>query len=236
MKFKLSLLTSMLFIGLVYGLSYHYVVMLIFGENELIHCVVSGILFSLIMYFVSIRVFRRFYDLKEINKNLEKNIDTDKLTSLYNRSAFDNDILNISEYKAYSLIFIDIDNFRRFNNEFGHKAGDIVLQKVSQTIKNNIRCDDRAYRYGGEEIIILLKNCNKYKAFEIAEKIRINISKIDNFPLPSITVSLGVANYPEDGDDISNIVESSDNALLTAKMSGENCTITYNSKICCSLQ
>lgn len=179
------------------------------------------------MYFVSIRVFRRFYDLKEINKNLKKNIDTDKLTSLYNRRAFDNDILNISKDKTYSLIFIDIDNFRRFNNEFSHKAGDIVLQKVSGTIKNNIRCDDRAYRYGGEEIVILLKKCNKNKAFEIAEKIRINISKIDNSPLPSITVSLGVANYPEDGDDILNIVESSDNALSAAKRSGKNCTVTY---------
>lgn len=235
MKFKLLLLISMILMGIVYGLLYHYIVMPLFG-NELIHCVLSGIILALITYFVTIKIFNRFYKLKEINMKLEKNMLIDKLTNLHNRRAFDDDIIKIQKDNTYSLIFIDIDNFRRFNNEFGHKAGDIVLQKVSLTIKKSIRYDDKAYRYGGEEIVVLLKNCDKNKAFEIAEKIRINISKINNSPLPSITVSLGVANYPEDGNNISSIVESSDNALLTAKRSGKNCTVTYNSKTCHSLQ
>lgn len=235
MKFKLSLLISMLSIGIVYGLLYHYVVMPIFG-SKLIHYVISGIILGLITYFVTISIFEKFYKLKEINKNLEKSSIIDKLTNLHNRRVFDNDLMKIQKDKTYSLIFIDIDNFRRFNNEFGHKVGDKVVQKVSETIKNNIRCDDRAYRYGGEEIVILLKNCYKNKAFEIAEKIRINISKINNSPLPSITVSLGVANYPQYGNNISNIVELSDKALLTAKKSGKNCTVTYNSKTFHSLQ
>ena len=135
--------------------------------------------------------------------------------------------MKIQKDKNYSLIFMDIDNFRSFNNEYGHKIGDRVLQQVSQTIKSSIRSNDRAYRYGGEELVILLDNCPKDVAFKIAEKIRININKIDTSPLPSITVSLGVATYPEDGDNILNVVEASDNALLTAKKSGKNTTVMY---------
>ncbi len=73
-----------------------------------------------------------------------------------------------------------------------------------------------------------MKNYNKQNAFKIAEKIRISISKIDNFPLPAITVSQGVAGYPEDGGNIPDVVEASDNALLIAKRSGKNCTVIYN--------
>lgn len=226
----LRLLISMLITGLAYGSLYHYIIMPLL-HGELIHCISSGIIFSLINYFIIIRIYKRFYELQKVNKTLKKSINVDKLTTLYNRRAFDDDILKLSKYETYSLIFVDIDNFRRFNNEFGHKSGDIILHKVSQIIKNNIRDSDKAYRYGGEEIVILLKDCDKIKAFEIAEKIRKNISKFDNSPLPSTTISLGVANYPEDGTNFSDIVEYSDKALLFAKRSGKNCTITYNSTL-----
>ena len=226
MKFKLSLLVYMLYIGIVYGLLYHYLIMPV-PSNGLIHCIISGIAFALLTYIVTIRILERDYTLKESINTLEKNIVIDVLTGLYNRRAFDNEIMKIQKDKNYSLIFMDIDNFRSFNNEYGHKIGDRVLQQVSQTIKSSIRSNDRAYRYGGEELVILLDNCPKDVAFKIAEKIRININKIDTSPLPSITVSLGVATYPEDGDNILNVVEASDNALLTAKKSGKNTTVMY---------
>lgn len=216
----------MLFAGLCYGLIFHYLIMPLLG-SELIHCLSSGLVFGILNYFLAIKIYRSLHELKKANSTLTKNINTDKLTMLYNRRAFDNDIFKIPHNRTYSLIFLDIDNFRKFNNEFGHKAGDIVLQRVSQTIKESIRCEDRAYRYGGEEIVILLMDCNKDKACDIAEKIRKNISCIDNTPLPSITVSIGVANCPDDGTYISNIVVASDSALLKAKKSGKNCTIAY---------
>lgn len=224
---RLILLTSMILIGLTYGLLYHYMFMPLFG-SELLHCIASGTIFGLINYFVSIKVYKKFHKLEEINNNLKKSINIDKLSSLLNRRALDNDIKSIPKNETYSLIFIDIDNFRKFNNEFGHKTGDIVLQKVAQTIINNIRCDDKAYRYGGEEFVILLKDCDKNNSFKIAEKIRINISKIDNSPFPPITISLGVASYPEDGTNFSEIAEASDMALLQAKKSGKNCTLIYS--------
>jgi len=227
LKLHLSLLISMLFTGSVFGILYHYMVMPLFG-SELTRCISSGTIFGLINYFICIGIYKKFYELKKVNITLEKKVYIDRLTTLFNRSALDNDMLQISNSETYSLVFIDIDNFRRFNNEYGHKAGDVVLQKASDTIKNTIRSFDRAYRYGGDEFVILLKDYNKINVLSIVGKIRINISEIDNSPLPSITVSCGVASYPEDGDNFSKIIAASDSALLDAKKSGKNRTIIYN--------
>lgn len=123
---------------------------------------------------------------------------------------------------TYSIIFIDIDNFKNFNNSFGHQIGDTVLKKVGQTIKATVRSNDSVYRYGGEEIVIILNDCDKKNAFAIAEKVRLNISELDNSPFPVITISLGISSYPEDGTEIDKIIEASDMALLTAKKLGKN--------------
>ena len=226
MKFKLALFIALLTIGVIYGLLYHYTLMPIF-DSGLVNCLTAGSVFALTTYIITIGLFEKYKKLKEINNCLEKDIVMDKFTGLFNRRALEGDMLNMSKDKTYSFIFLDIDNYRIFNNKFGHKAGDRVLQLVGEAIKSSIRATDRVYRYGGEEIVIILENCPKYKAYNIAEKIRTKISKIDVAPLPHITVSLGVANYPEDGDSICNALEASDKAMLTAKKRGKNCTVTY---------
>lgn len=187
-----------------------------------------GITFGLLNYLVSYKIYIKYSLLKETNNALKQELQLDNLTGLFNRGSFEKDLPEISNNDCYSLVFIDIDNFRIFNNEFSHKAGDIVLKKVSQTIKANIRSKDAVYRYGGEEIIIILKDCSKKNALDIAEKIRININQQDNSPYPKIAVSLGVSNYPEDGNVYNEILEACDNALLLAKKSGKNRTLAYN--------
>nr|WP_312578895.1 GGDEF domain-containing protein [Sedimentibacter sp.] len=221
LTFKSSLLIGMLSLGAGYGLLYHFIIMPLIG-NELVHCLGQGVIFGLINYLMSIGLYKKYHTLKNSNKLLKKKLDMDKLTGLLNRGAFDNDIMGLSLDESYSIIFIDIDNFRKFNNKFGHQVGDIVLQKVSREIRNSIRVSDKAYRYGGEEIVILLKDCNRKKALEIAEKVRLNINELNNNPYPSITISLGVASYPDDGKHADEIIKASDNALLTAKRLGKN--------------
>ncbi|HCX63242.1 MAG TPA: GGDEF domain-containing protein [Clostridiales bacterium] len=211
----------MLSLGAGYGLLYHFIIMPLIG-SELVHCLGQGVIFGLINYLMSIGLYKRYHTLKNSNKLLKKKLDIDKLTGLLNRGAFDNDIMGLSLDESYSIIFIDIDNFRKFNNEFGHQVGDLVLQKVSREIRNSIRVSDKAYRYGGEEIVILLKDCNRRKTLEIAEKVRLNINELNNNPYPSITISLGVASYPDDGKHADEIIKASDNALLTAKRLGKN--------------
>lgn len=212
----------MLILGIGYGIVYHYLAMPLFGDSLFVQCLGFGTIYGLITFFIVLNITQKYYELEKDNRNLKRDMNIDKLTGLYNRRAFDQDIKKMAKEKAYSLIFIDVDNFRKFNNEYGHDLGDAVLQKVSETIKNNVRQNDRVYRYGGEEIIVVLKNCSKINAIQIGEKIRGNISSIDNSPQSSITISLGVASYPDDGEDISTIIKLSDKALLKAKKSGKN--------------
>jgi diguanylate cyclase len=187
-----------------------------------------GVLFGLINYFAVQKIYKYYKSLREINMNLHLELKTDKLTGLLNRRSFEDDIRHLKHNERYSLIFIDIDNFRSFNNRFGHQIGDLVLNKVAQIIIKSVRPQDKVYRYGGEEIVILLKNCHKKHAYRIAERIRKNICNLDNSPYPRITVSLGISSCPEDGENIDNIILSSDKALLLAKNHGKNCSVIYN--------
>ncbi|OLS01964.1 GGDEF domain-containing protein [Tissierella creatinophila] len=216
-----AILISMLIIGLVYGLTYHVIIMPLLG-SRLILCIIQSIGFGLINYFAAIAIYKKYNVLQKSNTLLQKTLQIDKLTGLFNRRSFDNHIQKLPLDDTYSIIFIDIDNFKNFNNSFGHQIGDTVLKKVGQTIKATVRSNDSVYRYGGEEIVIILNDCDKKNAFAIAEKVRLNISELDNSPFPVITISLGISSYPEDGTEIDKIIEASDMALLTAKKLGKN--------------
>lgn len=185
-----------------------------------------GVLYGLTNFILFAIYDKRLNKIKKLNQQLKFGLLTDNLTGLLNRRAFDQDIKKVNNSGVYSLIFTDIDNFRDFNNHFGHDIGDMVLKKVGHKIKACVRATDRVYRYGGEEIIILLLDCDKKNAIKMAEKIRLEISKLDNQEFPQITLSLGVSSYPDDGRYIQDILIASDKALLKAKLSGKNCTVS----------
>jgi len=190
-----------------------------------------SIIFGVLYYLSFLRICSKYDLLKETNKQLLADLKIDKLTGLFNRGTFDLDLKNILDSEVYSAIFIDIDDFRNFNNEYGHSVGDKVLIEVIETIGKGIRKNDRAYRYGGEEIVIILKGCDKEKAFIVAEKIRSNVSSIDNSPLPKITISLGVSGYPDDGQNVEDIIQACDEALLYAKKNGKNKTVMFDKNL-----
>ena len=221
-----KLLVTIIGLWLIFGLVYHTIIMQIFN-NQLFYCLLLFLILGLINYFV-IYIYRgKYYNLCNSNKMLQNSLDLDALTGLFNRAAFEKHMFTMDETELYSMIFADIDNFRNFNNYYGHDIGDMVLQKVSEMINSTVRSVDRVYRYGGEEIIVLLKDCNKEDAINIAEKIRLNVMNMDNEPFPNVTISLGVSTFPEDSDDIKQIIKASDSALLNAKNSGKNCTWIY---------
>lgn len=228
MKVKLSMNTlglfvAVLFLGLAFSLLYHEVLMRLF-TNNLIHCMAMGVLFGFTSFFLALIFFKRYIRLEKTNRVLELDTLTDKLTGLLNRRALENDIETFKQ--NYSCIFIDIDNFRDFNNKFGHKVGDQILKTVGNTIKNEVRQEDSVYRYGGEEIVVLLRNCNKVNALHIAEKIRLKVNRIEYKHYPRITLSIGISSNPEDGEEIKSVIESSDMAMLKAKKQGKNRTVT----------
>lgn len=232
MRYKVNaeIVISIVILSIINGLILKKVILHGY-DISLMHCIFLALIFGLLYYISFLRIYSKYNLLKETNKLLIKELEIDKLTELFNRRTFNEDIKNMSDYEKYATIFIDIDNFRNFNNEYGHSVGDTVLKNVSKAIKNSIRKNDRTYRYGGEEIVIILKDCDKEKAFTVAEKVRNNVSSIDNAPFPKITISLGVSGYPIDGTNIDEVVQACDKALLHAKKNGKNKTVVFNENI-----
>ena len=165
-------------------------------------------------------------ELKIINAELEKTATTDILTGTYNRRKFEDDLDFIISKKEkheihFSLVFFDIDHFKTVNDLFGHKIGDLVLQRISKLVLENIRATDRLFRWGGEEFIIILHNSDLQNARNVAEKIR-NIIKNEDFGIEKkITISLGVSEYIAN-ENADQIIGRIDKILYQAKTQGRN--------------
>lgn len=156
---------------------------------------------------------------------------TDGLTELYNHRFFQEQIKNRIDFcqkqnKEFSLILTDIDFFKKFNDKYGHQAGDAVLKHVSKTLKSCVRSEDFVCRYGGEEMAIILNNTSHKTALEIADKICKTVANKDYELSPDlevkITISLGVATFPQHGSTPSELIEYSDKCLYKAKENGRN--------------
>ncbi|KNZ70089.1 GAF sensor-containing diguanylate cyclase [Thermincola ferriacetica] len=165
-------------------------------------------------------------------KKIEKLAITDGLTKVYNHryfyKKFEEEYQRSQRYGCkFSVIMIDIDYFKRFNDEFGHKAGDTALFTVAKIIKKNTRNIDTVARYGGEEFAILLPETDSGDAKTVAERIRKAISETvfriaDDKPPVGVTVSIGVSSYPADTKDPQQVVELADQALYYSKEHGKN--------------
>jgi diguanylate cyclase (GGDEF)-like protein len=131
-----------------------------------------------------------------------------------------------------SLIMLDIDDFKIYNDKLGHQAGDGILKDLANLIKNQSRTMDYVCRYGGEEFTIILPQTDKEEAFQIAERLRSDIEKHafiheEILPNEKLTVSMGLSSFPLDGITPSDLIRASDKTLYQAKNKGKNNT-------CCS--
>jgi diguanylate cyclase (GGDEF)-like protein len=168
--------------------------------------------------------------LKAANRTLEALAITDGLTGLYNRRHFQDTLEKEirrceRESRKLSLLLADIDHFKQYNDRWGHTEGDAALRRVSGQIMKSIRSTDMGFRYGGEELAVLLPSCSKDQASEVAEKIRLavqNLAQRQGRFGARVTVSIGVATFPEDGRVARGLVDTADAALYTAKAQGRN--------------
>lgn len=168
------------------------------------------------------------------NYNLKKISGIDKLTNLYTRKYFElalqNEIYISSTTEGQlSLIMIDIDKFKQVNDRFGHQRGDEILQKVAAIVMDSVRKTDICARYGGEEFIILLPRTGIEGAYSLAEKIR---NKVENAKLlgyhTPVTISLGIATYPDHSSWMRDLIDKADQALYHSKENGRNRTTVFD--------
>ena len=177
--------------------------------------------------------------LQKANEELAKISMVDGLTGISNRRYFDNFLqklwgINMRERFPISLIMIDIDRFKEYNDRYGHLAGDQCLKKVAQIIAETVRRPrDFVARYGGEEFAVLLSNVTEEGAAELAERIRVNVEKavIDSGEeRTTVTVSLGVASIVTvESLKPTDLIEAADRALYQAKRDGRNRVVRASS-------
>ncbi len=171
------------------------------------------------------KVAMRTRELKQLTLELEAISLTDSLTSLPNRRAF-NQRINIEWQRTLryatplTIMMLDVDHFKRFNDDFGHQTGDDVLIQVAQLLANAVRTTDFASRYGGEEFIVILPNSTLEEAMPIAQRICNEIAQYA-WPQRQVTVSIGVATY-HGQEEIQDLIAQADMALYQAKAEGRN--------------
>jgi len=174
-----------------------------------------------------IRIKRLSDELRRKVSHAERKAQVDGLTGLFNHSAFQERLGHeIARGKRYprpcSVLMIDLDSFKNYNDVHGHPAGDRLLRRSGRLLKQHIREVDTGARYGGDEFAVILPETPSTSAFEVGERLRQLFEAKER-----VTVSVGVATFPDDAETPGQLVSRADRALYLAKARGRNC-------VCCS--
>jgi diguanylate cyclase (GGDEF)-like protein len=177
------------------------------------------------------KIHERTHELAEANARLAQLAVTDGLTGLYNhRHLHERLTLEVERSQRsglpLSLLMLDVDHFKQFNDTFGHPAGDEVLRQLARVLNDTRRANDVVARYGGEEFALILVDTAKFTAAKVAERVRERVAAHDFSDAAQragkISVSIGVATFPDDGADAEGLVRTADTALYAAKRAGRN--------------
>jgi diguanylate cyclase (GGDEF)-like protein len=167
----------------------------------------------------------------------ERTATLDPGTDLYNRrylfSVLEREMARVDRYgRVLSIVMVDIDGFKGFNDMFGHLAGDALLRELGEVFQSGLRQTDVVGRYGGEEFLFILAETGKENAVSLAERVRQTVENhsfgTDGEPTERrITVSLGVASYPQDATSTEGFIDAADKALYAAKHLGKNAVSAF---------
>jgi len=174
----------------------------------------------------------------EMHKKEFKLARTDKLTGLANRHYFDQKLVEEVEYSnntgnPLNVLIFDLDNFKKFNDSYGHIWGDKLLTLFSDIIKQNIRKNDIPVRFGGEEFLLLIRDLDSFMAKSVGDRIRRQLEKQKIYigsdeERKRVTVSCGVAQFPRHSKNIKEVIDMADKALYRAKETGKNVVVSYD--------
>ncbi len=167
-----------------------------------------------------------------IMEERDRQAHLDALTGLPNRLQLAEDLAGdlaalsgLSRRAVFAMV--DIDHFKDFNDDFGHSAGDVILQNIGAVMSTAIRKTDHVYRYGGEEFLIVFMNATGEEGFRLAERMRQAV-ELQLSTIRPVTVSVGLASLPHDGSEPRTLIERADEALYHAKHSGRNQTVAWH--------
>lgn len=206
----------------------HYVIRNAFPIQNL-HREVVGAIISVVDV-----TYRVEYEnqLKQLNQQLQNLAITDGLTGLHNHRAFQDYLEEqfqtaMHKKQPLAMILMDVDHFKQYNDTYGHQAGDEVLRRVAQILKQSVRDGDFVARYGGEEFAVVLPRTDTENAVQVAERLREAIASAE-WTLRPITGSFGVASIRPDMETRREIIESADQALYEAKRGGRNRVVAWD--------
>lgn len=211
--------------GTAFLAGFFYLALAVLRGYWLIPVILQIIYFFIIAFFTATmtRQFQHTY-IQQANQ--------DSLTKIHNRRFF-NYFLDkqVNTQTPHTLILIDLDNFKQLNDTQGHHHGDYVLKVVASILKEHTRSYDMVARYGGDEFAIILPHTSKDESKNIAERIRNGVLINPKLLLyPIISISLGLASYPDDAQSTEELLEKADAALYRAKAMGKNCVCTCESE------
>lgn len=202
-----------------------------------------GLLIGLValpLYFSSLlkQLNRQHNELKKLYELTAKHATHDSLTALPNRKHFHDHLAETitsakRDKNIFAVLYLDLDGFKTINDALGHAAGDQVIENTARRLEQCVRKGDMVARVGGDEFIVLLRDIDSIDVAKVAEKIIKILSNpftIATDPL-YITTSIGVASYPQDGEDANALIHNADSAMYEAKRSGKNGYRICNSKL-----
>ncbi len=178
-------------------------------------------------------------EIQKLKEELQVQVIRDSLTGLYNRrfleESLDREIAHARrDGKSMCIAMIDVDNFKSFNDRYGHKAGDMILKSLGDILQANTRKSDVSCRYGGEEFVVVMPNATTDGARRRAQQWRKAFQLLQNsFNGQELqaTISVGLASFPEHGKDGENVLNAADKALYESKRRGKNRVTVYQEKV-----
>jgi len=199
----------------------------------------------LLAFFISSHLSKNLRENREILQELLKKTRDlsirDGLTGLFNQTHFfqmlEDHIKKAKRYnEVFSLLLFDIDNFKNYNDNNGHINGSAAIKRVGHIVADTFRTFDISARYGGDEYVIFLPNTDKIGAFLAGDRLRERISRskfpgMEKQPTGSVTISMGIASFPEDADTREKILDKADQALYKSKESGRNKVTLYKANL-----